>query len=408
MPFPQITPLLLPHLSADETRSVALACRSCYETVVNYEAKHFLAAKNICPWSQPFGQSWSELARDLVRPEEFRQIAHLDLNLHLHTPFRPSPLSLLSESANGHFSLVEEEQLIHGELIDVLMPPNARICDSASQNPARVKLENGSTSGTATTVDLTSGTLAAPSPAPTPEPASPKSVFSFFGNGRNWTFTLPSPKRNEYRITARAYTISGCAVLVKSKSKWLLVILDPDMPQTVVSLPIALTAIPAALATSGAHIFIWEPLHTATSNLYVVTKPGTCHFLISLKGTTAFPSPILHNQTLHLVHRNSIVTVDLTGQSKLQKTNLNLQGRLLGNVQCLGDRYHHISYGYKGSIYRVLLDTYSRQYAVVPKREDDGFVTFHDGQWHRYLYTESFWKDLETQTTAPLSPVSMT
>lgn len=415
MSLAQITHLLLPHLTPLETNNLSLTSKELYKKVVSLEARYFLASKDICPWSQPFDLSWKDLSTQLTPPSQFKQIPHLDLNLHEHTPFRPSPLSLLSESQKGHFTLVEEEQLIQEELFDTLVPPTALVCDAMYQDPTRVRLDDFHNSSVfdKTSYDdpffnLTTGRRSNQTRHQIQtSPQSPSNVFTFFAKNRQWTFSLPSPKKNEYRITAKAYTLSGCAVLVKSKSRWLLVLLEAleidkqkKIQQTTIALPITLTPIPAALATSGAHIFIWEPLHTATSNLYVVTN-GTCHFLASLKGTTAFPAPILHNQTLHLVHRNTIVTVDLTGNQKTQKTCLNLQGRLLGNVQCLGDRYHHMSYGYKGSIYRVLLNTDTREYCVVPKREDDGFLVFSDGGWKRYLFSEQFWRG------EPLSPVSM-
>lgn len=414
MSLPQITPLLLPHLSPSDTNNLSLTSKDLYKSVVSFEARYFLACKDICPWSQPFDLGWKSLSEQLTPPEHFKQIPHLDLNLHEHTPFRPSPLSLLSDSQKGQFKLVEEEELIQDELFNTLVPESATICDAMYQDPSRVRLDDCQSSvfDTKNSYDdpffnLTTGTRAKPADRQPPQtsPQSPSNVFCFFAKNRQWTFSLPNPKKNEYRITAKAYTLTGCAVLVKTKSKWILVLLErleglKKTRQTTIALPITLTPIPAALATSGAHIFIWEPLHTATSNLYVVTN-GTCHFLASLKGTTAFPAPILHNQTLHLVHRNTLVTVDLTGNQKVQKTCLNLQGRLLGNVQCLGDRYHHMSYGYKGSIYRVLLNTDTKEYCVVPKREDDGFVVFHEGRWTRYLFSREFWSG------EPASPVSM-
>ncbi|RDW26350.1 hypothetical protein B0I72DRAFT_176369 [Yarrowia lipolytica] len=397
--------LVLPHLAAKDTKNLSLTSRDLYKTMVALEARHFLASKDICPWSQPFDLSWKQVAEQLIPPEKFKQIPHLDLNLHQHTPFRPSPLSLLSESAQGHFTLVEEEEFIHEELWDTLVPDSALICDAMYQDPTRVRLEQVQTSIFDNNslddpfFDLTTGTRAKTPRQTQTSPQSPSNGFSFFAKNRQWTFTLPNPKKNEYRVTAKAYTLTGCAVLVKSKTRWLLVLLE-EGKQTTIALPIALTPIPAGVATSGAHIFIWEPLHTATSNLYVVTN-GTCHFLASFKGTTAFPAPLLHNQTLHLVHRNSIVTVDVTGNKKIQKTSLNLQGRLLGNVQCLGDRYHHMSYGYKGSIYRVLLNTDTKRYCVVPKRDDDGYLVYCDGEWKRYFFSPKFW------AIEPLSPVSM-
>ncbi|KAG5360857.1 hypothetical protein CJU89_3947 [Yarrowia sp. B02] len=403
MPLSKVIHLLQPYISPQDTTNLSLASKGLYRAVVSFEARYFLQSKDFCPWSQPFDLSWKQVSEQLVPPGKFKQIPHLDLNLHEHTPFRPSPLSLLSESAHGHFTLVEEEQLIQEELFDTLVPENALVCDAMYQDPTRVKLDDKKSvfddAFDNDHFDLTTGTRSKPLRQAQTSPQSPSNVFSFFAKNRQWTFTLPSPKKNEYRVTAKAYTLSGCAVLVRSKSRWLLVLLE-GKKQTTIALPIVLTPIPACLATSGAHIFIWEPLHTATSNLYVVTN-GTCHFLASLKGTTAFPAPMLHNQTLHLVHRNTIVTVDLTGNKKVQKTCLNLQGRLLGNVQCLGDRYHHMSYGYKGSIYRVLLNTDTKKYCVIPKEDDDGYVVYCEGTWKRYLFSDQFWK------TEPLSPVSM-
>lgn len=404
MTLTTILPLILPYISPNDARNVSLTSSEHYKKIVRLEAKHFLKSKDICPWSQPFDLSWQQVSEQLIPIEQHKQTPHLDLNLHEHTPFRPSPLSLLSESAHGHFTLVEEEELIQQELYDTLVPENALICDAMYQDPTRVKLDEKNSIfdekfESDLLFNLTTGSRSKPLRPVQTSPQSPSNIFSFFAKNKQWTFTLPSPKKNEYRITAKAYTLSGCAVLVKSKSKWLLVLLEKGK-QTTMALPLVVTPIPACLATSGSHIFIWEPLHTATSNLYVVTN-GTCHFLASLKGTTAFPAPMLHNQTLHLIHRNTIVTVDLTGNKKMQKTCLNIQGRLLGNVQCLGDRYHHMSYGYKGSIYRVLLNTHTKQYCVVPKKDDDGYVVYQDGVWKRYFFSDAFWR------VEPVSPVSM-
>ncbi|KAG5368703.1 hypothetical protein CKK34_2338 [Yarrowia sp. E02] len=276
--------LILPYLDGKDLKNVSLTCGDIYQRIVTLEARYFLECKDICPWSQPFDMSWKQLSEQLTPVQQFKQMPHLDLNLHEHSPFKSSPLSLLSESANGHFTLVEEEQLIQEELYDTLVPENALICDTMYQDPTRVKLEDSddifgkNSSCDDPFFNLTTGTRAQPirqQLLPSPPQSPSKNVFSFFARNRQWTFSLPNPKKNEYRITAKAYTLTGCAVLVRSKSRWLLVLLEGKI-QTTIALPILLTPIPACLTTSGAHIFIWEPLHTATSNLYVVTNNVLC------------------------------------------------------------------------------------------------------------------------------------